>query len=363
MDESTLKLVRKGIENYFNKQLKESLDYHEDVKVEIDTNNYTTFIIQFVHHSRQFLYNNEKIIDDIRLELLNAFQFLNVRDIIIRTNTKRKQGTLSFITMLTIELLFEPFKLEEIPDIGIYSNIASNLTEQGLNELCRTDKRFIQLCTSQQFWTNLLIQKFPKYNFDFVNNPEQLYKGLLHYIDKFNVLTSKREGPRSSVIHVLIKKYLVTFLYLIKHNILTKEFIINNIMYIFESADINLLDEIYNMYPDVFTEDVLESFNDIVLEEEQSFDKYRWVLDKRGIELNDQDLLELILRINNRTLPKEILEYLKDKLTRNQVNTLITIAMNESKYWLVKLIYNIVGNELSGDDIRPLFLTLLDRNL
>ena len=31
MDESTLELVRKNIENYFNKQLKESLNYYQRI--------------------------------------------------------------------------------------------------------------------------------------------------------------------------------------------------------------------------------------------------------------------------------------------------------------------------------------------
>lgn len=368
MDESTLESVRRNIENYFNGPLKKSLNYPDDIKVEIGLRD-NTFTINFSHNTKEFVYNDEKVLDKIRLQLLKALQFLNVRDIIVKVTDRRfldeesplrTRRSLIYSTTLTIELLFEPFQLEEIPDIGIYSNIASNLSEGELNDLCRTDKRFNELCRSRQFWKNLLIQRFPEYNFDTVNNPEQLYKGLLYYVQNAADILSYDSMDELSE---LIRNYQTAFIYIIQNNILNEKFIIKNVNYIFFDATIEILDALYETHPDIFTEELLISLHDDVLTEEvtYSLDKLRWVKNKQGEKLTDEYLIDLVPTAGSDEFIREILEDLKNKLSSSTIYDLMYRVIEDKNYFLLNIMNEILGDKLSDKDVRTLFADLINK--
>ena len=362
MDLNLIEPIRKNLEDYFNGPLKESLNSKDDLIVELG-DNYNIFIVKSVQRNiiptENFMpvlpstlfpppFNNihnleqlEKILEEIRKSILNALRLhINVRDVLILVET--------YANKVVIELLFEPFQLEEIPDVGIYSNIAINLSERELNELCRSDKKFVKLCRSTQFWNNLLMKKFPNYVFTNIKNPEQLYKGLLYYNKNMNKIN-------------LATLYPITFIYLMKNGIISKEIIKKNISYLFENININTLNEIYNSYPNIFTASRLELLNDIVVSREMdnSFDKFKWIKDKQGIILTDKDLLNLLQDLSNFALVDDIFHYLKDKLSSNEIFNLILNAITDQKIELVRTLYYPAKDKLSKEHLENLFEEML----
>ena len=271
MDVNTLELVRENLESYFNGPLKKSLNYPDDIRVEIG-DNYNTFIITFTHDERSFPYNDEKILNEIRLQLLNALQLLNVREIIIKYDTLSEMINAKFYTTLTIELLFQPFQLEEIPDIGIYVNIAASLTLNQLNNLCSVDKTFQQLCKSQELWSELFMDRYPGYPYERLRkilnkdqiNFQRLYKGILFYEENIHGKVpkiqpgvirppdqQKKYGEMKNNIETMLGISVDSFIFLVKLKIISKHYINSFLSLILKVNDVNLINTLREMYPEL----------------------------------------------------------------------------------------------------------------
>ena len=345
MDSKTGILIAEKLKDYINNDLKELFGFPNEYDIEISEYTGTYVLKRTGEYSRKnisfanMLRNNQNTFNNVKRLLLDFIRkFVNVRDIFM----------FPFNHDIKVELIFEPFPLENFPDVGIYANIASNLTLSKLNNLCKTNKQFVSICKTKQFWFNLLYQRFPEYNYAKVDNPEQLYKGLLYY-----------QVMKTPEFFILSETYPVTFKFIVYYGIMTREYIEENIENIFDNSSIDIIDFIYKIYPDIFTDDFYNNSLSVVIQDNIKYplSKYKWIKQKLNHQIHIEELINLLYGDDDE-LSSEILIDINNKLSPEQTINIFSELMINRKYTLLRLAYENMENKLS-----PETTTILLRNI
>ena len=388
---SQLEKIAYGITNQFNTKLRDSLKYVEAyLTYRINEKDNSIILAPDMHTYKytgttlyDMLKNNPKLLENIRINLRNGLKgtYQEIGDV-----------ELSLIKdkLILIRLIINPFILKGFPDIGIYVNIASNLTLRQLDDFCSTDKSFEQLCKSQELWSELFMNRYPGYPYERLRkilnkdqiNFQRLYKGLLFYeeyifgkevsshtgspgsprlpyLSAGRGIPADREAERNLYDDVMemLTEASDSFTFLVKIGQIAEDFIALHLVTILYLSTINLLDVIYEVYPNLFTDERLQDLSDNIRELDNymfPLEKYLWAEDKLGHEVTNIELVH-ILSSDNMTLAKEIIEYLPDDIDieliipemKNQI-------INDSNRKIPELLYNKYGDKLNEKDVRML---------
>ena len=159
-------------DQYFNQILKDNLRYPETFRFQFDTGRIT--LIPDVSSGLLNLIKSNK---DLKYKLLQ--QIAKVLSDIYPT------GTVDFFTDGNNIIIKYEVTFGDIPgkEIGVLANIASNLSLEELDNLCRTNPGFIKSCRQPSFWITLLKERYPQYYREDVKNWEEAYKGLVWYFE------------------------------------------------------------------------------------------------------------------------------------------------------------------------------------
>lgn len=174
--------------NYFNIILRNHLKYPETFNIEILDDR----IVLTPNISSQLL---QKIKDnpDIRFQLIKMVQntlskyFSNMKEIYITSNG----------TNISFRIEYESrYNLSQLPDIGIYANITSNLNLKSLNDICKTNSNFVNMCKDNNFWYQMMRIRFPQYTIEPKEkiNWEHVYKGFLFFEQRQNMIETVKEN-------------------------------------------------------------------------------------------------------------------------------------------------------------------------
>lgn len=89
----------------------------------------------------------------------------------------------NYINNKEIDIIFsvDYFPLDKLPDVGIYSNILSNLDMKDISFICLVSKKFATVYDDTTLWSNLLLIKFPNYKYTNIKRPDRLYTFLLFH--------------------------------------------------------------------------------------------------------------------------------------------------------------------------------------
>lgn len=350
MELELINRITKGIKDNLNGPLKQFLKYTEKYEMsEVAFSPYEdttiTFFPEIIFRSPNtliaMLQRDPSLKEKIRSNLLQGLQskypgIQNVRIIL-------SSDDISFIIKM------KPFPLGDIPDSGIYVNIASYLSIDKLNNLCRTDKKFNQLCRNNSFWINLINKKIPGYTVPDIEkilgkkiNYENFYKGLV-YSKEFEVYFKatgddvsfyrRDEYPKWETLQIDprtyfrgIFEYPDTLSFLIYTNEISLDFIEYYFSTIFYYVDVDILKMIDKKFPKFFDIETLEDIRSTITGQRESIpnmmEKYFWIQEKLGISLTHGYLLKELDSENN-SFVKKLIKYLPEDIDINRIVDII----------------------------------------
>ena len=123
------------------------------------------------------------------------------------------------------------FNISDIVDSGVYANIASSLSSEKLQAFCNSTPQFSQICRDDNFWIQLIKEKFPRWYHPTKNRYEwkKVYLGLLFIsetvdinslfkymgdldtIKPLNVLFEKLSSTHIESLRYLLQEDFITF--------------------------------------------------------------------------------------------------------------------------------------------------------
>ena len=356
--------ITKGIKDNLNGPLKQFLKYNETYEMKrIESSPYEDSIItlfpEIIFRSPNtliaMLRDNPSLKEKIRSNLLQGLQskypgIQNVRIIL-------SSDDISFIIKM------KPFPLGDIPDSGIYVNIASYLSIDKLNNLCRTDKKFNRLCRNNSFWINLINKKIPGYTISDIEkilgkkiNYENFYKGLVYskeletyFKATGNLVSFYREDKYSKWENLRIDanayfrgmfEYPDTLSFLIYINEISLDFIKHHFRTIFYRGSVDILKMIDRKFPDFFDKETLEDSRSTITggrELPNIMEKYFWIQEKLGIPLTHDYLLGE-LDFENNSFVNSLIKYLPEDI---DINKIVRIINDEIERANVNEEYNL----------------------
>ena len=206
-------------DRYFNQHLKQYLKYPENFSFKFRPD----YIVLVPSQPSKLL---EAIKSDVNLDknlTAELKKVLNVSDVELRSSG----GNIIIYRSNT-------FKISDIVDPGVYANIASSLSSEKLQAFCNSTPQFSQICRDDNFWIQLIKEKFPQW-YHFTKNRyewKQVYLGLLYLSEEnisFNNIFKhekiRRDYPNfkheNEVYEKLLKDYSETLKYLLQEDFIT----------------------------------------------------------------------------------------------------------------------------------------------
>ena len=128
---------------------------------------------------------------------------------------------LKFVDEYTLEVSYgvtDKSIQDYFSEVGIYANIAANLNITELEELCMNNSQFNKICKSNNFWSEVIKNKYPEYLVQTIDvyDWRKVYHGLDYYINNIeNILEDKQY-----IWNDFIQDYSYTFRYLVLNNII-----------------------------------------------------------------------------------------------------------------------------------------------
>ena len=115
-----------------------------------------------------------------------------------------------------------------ILDMPLYSNIVSNLDEEGIDNFCKTNKHFKSICNNPMFWSEMIRFKYPEYYVEKVSgikyNWKEIYLGIDTYV-KDKIDYEKYRGSEDRIYDPFqlrtIRNYPEAFIYLLNNKLTT----------------------------------------------------------------------------------------------------------------------------------------------
>ena len=157
-------------DRYFNQVLKTHLKYPETFKIYLDTGRITLIpnqksrLLELIKSDRQLKY---QLLDQIAKVLSDVYPI----------------GTVDFLSHGDDIIIDYSVSLTDIPikEIGVYANIAKNLSIIEIDKMCRTNRDFNKACRNPSFWKLLVQFQFPQFYREDIKNWEKVYRGLIWY--------------------------------------------------------------------------------------------------------------------------------------------------------------------------------------
>jgi len=391
---SQLKTIANKIKEFFDGPLRNSLKYgnfYEAAK--IDINNDTISLIDnltynyYINKLYDILMKNKSLIEEIRKNIESGIikSYPEIKGILMELPNPKE---------IKFTIIRNPFPLQDVPEIGIKVNIASNLKLFDLVKYCSTNT---ELCRSSSFWSGLFNIRYPGYpsiqlnkilklkDIDF----EKLYKGLL-YIEENVIELEKKLKPLPPVQPVqaqplfmlgiqlpniqlanmgqpisnlrtsgefsrdmsfdklarIVQEYPDAFGFSIYIGLFPEILVDYQFNKIMELSELRTWDIIYNKYPELFNEDALYSLEGSIKDDpkiENPLEKILWINRKLNKPLGINELLGMTNEVYSDTLIKEIVDYLSEDININiiinKINDITTNYPIEERY-VAKLLFN-----------------------
>jgi hypothetical protein len=131
----------------------------------------------------------------------------------------------------------EVYTVKDLKDVGVYANIAKNLNQKQLQDFCRNNQEFSNMCRNKHFWIQLIKERFPEMYkgpkdlgiSSFQYRWKEVYLGLLmmqetvgikEVINYLSGITDENAGKVLTSIELIYLKFWDTFDYLILEDII-----------------------------------------------------------------------------------------------------------------------------------------------
>ena len=207
----------RDVVDYFNVALRNALNYLEKFNVlfnlgEIiftpNTPNKSSRLLELINQDSMLKHN---ILDQLKQGFIN--RGYKLQDIYFVTSG----------TDIIIKYIDESMDTT-ILDMPLYSNIVSNLDEEGINNFCKTNKHFKSICNNPMFWSEMIRFKYPKYYVEKTKgtkyNWKKIYVGLYAYSrikEEYPDKVSPYNPKKFTRLKVLLIYYSETFIYLLNN--------------------------------------------------------------------------------------------------------------------------------------------------
>ena len=303
--------MEEDFDNYFNFILRDYLKYTEKfiIRIHVIVNGGSVSLKSNIPSKLiKILQTDSRIRDQITSQIAKSNK--DFRDVSIEIKDN------DYITINYTIVEPEPVRenlgvknLESIRylDIGIYSNIISNLPEEDVNKFCLSDPYFKELCEKSSFWSEMIKQRYPEYYVELKTGHgksydwKKIYYSLLWFVRekkaydyRKGIIDRKNDlliGYKTFNFNAYKNANLDFWINLVKKHELLLEYLINNNIIKFEQTVLeyvlsytenyalikNILEK-YNSYID--SETLNESFNNHIFNRPIA----RLFLDYRGTD-------------------------------------------------------------------------------
>ena len=369
---SQLLTIAKTIRFVFDTSLRQSLKYESTYSYNINhiNNSIDYMSLNGIDGLYNILKADSNILENVRQKIKNGLRkYLEISDVqIFLLESGPFVPILQRLrnSIIRIQLIINSFELSNISDIGIYVNIVSNLNLDELDDFCKNDKKYNEICINQEFWSQLFFFRFPNYTYKNLSNIldkekinyKQLYKGILYYEkNKYNIY---------KVINKLFKFSFDSLIFLTYINNIVEKDIINNIELVYKYSNVNYLNIIYKLYPNLFSVDKIEEFIYYIVNKKTNFslEKYIWLINKPDILHVDINLY-LLEYIENLNLFEELLHYLPNNIDSKKITSIIKdrhklFNDNNPDYLITQSsIFEKYKDYIKIDDLKDIITTLL----
>lgn len=160
--------VKENIDKYFNNILKNSIKYQETFDVNVDLDRSRIELTSNIYSSLINFLNKESITSIEGADITLKKNITSIEKILLQ-GLKKVDPELSNVNIYTyppnrilITLSFNK-GISDMDKVAVYANIAAELDNQGIQDLCRTSPVFASACNNSLFWQEIFKKKYPKY--------------------------------------------------------------------------------------------------------------------------------------------------------------------------------------------------------
>lgn len=170
-----------SIDKYFNDTLKDKFEYHENYRVTHDADKNSIYLFTRDQYPQlPKLLSNNSLKSNIENVLLAGFSagVNNISD--VKITLHKDYISITYFYIDNPYFIYEP---------AILAKLASEYDIFEIDELCRLNKKFVNVCRNTTFWWELFRLKYPEFYRPLVDlkyknyNPEEVIKGLYYAIN------------------------------------------------------------------------------------------------------------------------------------------------------------------------------------